>query len=89
MNEGRLYVLKVWPEPGHFRADLRAVEEVEVLRFDGVQRLCEHIASLVGASAVAPDTDPTSPSSPEEGALERNSLDPIPKGEMSCQCTSP
>lgn len=61
MTEGRLYVLKVWPEPGRFRADLRAVEEAEVLRFEGVQRLCEHIASLAGALAVAPDTDATAP----------------------------
>ncbi|CAD5371013.1 hypothetical protein RA210_U140025 [Rubrivivax sp. A210] len=61
MSEGRLYVLKVWPEPGHFRADLRAVEEVEVLRFEGVQPLCEHIASLADAPAGAPDAEPTAP----------------------------
>ena len=61
MNEGRLYVLKVWPEPGRFRADLRAVEEVEVLRFEGVQRLCEHIASLASAPAGAPHTNPAAP----------------------------
>lgn len=78
MTEGRLYVLKVWPEPGRFRADLRAVNDIEVLRFEGVQRLCEHIASLAGAPAGAPDTDPTAPSAREEGAPERNALHPAP-----------
>jgi hypothetical protein len=58
MNEGRLYVLKVWPEPGRFRAALRAVEDDEVLRFEGVQGLCEHFASLAGGPAGLPELAP-------------------------------
>lgn len=53
MNIGRLYLLKLWPERGVLRAALRAVEEDEPLRFDGVQALCDHLSRLESAARAA------------------------------------
>ena len=56
MIEGRLFVLQVWPEPGRFRAELRAVDETEVARFEAVRPLCEHLAGIA-LTATTPGGD--------------------------------
>ena len=72
MNPGRLYLLKLWPERGVLRAALRAVEEDEPLRFDGVQALCEHLSHLTlaageGLAAPVPAGAPPDTETPADG----------------------
>lgn len=65
MVGSRLFLVRVWPHPQHFRAVLRAVEEESVQLFTAPEPLADFLRAVPAASLPVP-AEPLPPLTPRE-----------------------